>query len=340
MSSQAFSVGTVNPVLLQPTDSSDVYVRSSQTADTGTATLFGLDDTDIPVAPSFALAGKKEKVFGAFNVLSGGRLSAAQTGVISVFQVGTAATAFLRAETNPADGTTITFGLGGATQAYRFKNTLAQAYDVKIGATATDTMLAFKKAINHDGVSGTDYFAGTNQNPYVSALVSGTIITLTDQILCARALGWSFAQSSTHFSLPATMSGGVDGPLLMQFAIGVTQSFSAFTLLTEDLTTGTLPSLVVPVTDWIRVSGKQVTLRFKCGTLSNSAIQLKYQTSTDKLNVANGVTAITNVDASHTVLAPQYVYPAERNIEYIRLNFIANNNTAVIALDAQVISPP
>lgn len=67
--------------------------------------------------------------------------------------------------TNPADGDTVTIDA----IVYRFKNTLAQAYDVKIGANASASLDNLKAAINNSGLVGTDYFAGTNQHPTVVA---------------------------------------------------------------------------------------------------------------------------------------------------------------------------
>jgi len=61
-------------------------------------------------------------------------------------------------QANPADGDLIT--LWGET--YRFKNTLAAAYDVKIGTTAKDTALNLVNAINMDAATiGSSYHAAT-----------------------------------------------------------------------------------------------------------------------------------------------------------------------------------
>lgn len=78
----------------------------------------------------------------------------------------------LTATGQPSDGNTAT--CGGV--AYRFKNTLAQANDVKIGASAADTLQNLKDAINLSGTAGTDYGTGTVRNPLCTAtkLVTGT----------------------------------------------------------------------------------------------------------------------------------------------------------------------
>lgn len=338
---QPFTVGSTNPILDQPTvDDNYLYARSDA-VESGSVNVAvtGLDDTSAPYQETIVLPSGSGKI----EVKSAGFISFVRSvntsaeGDISLYAFGTAGIGALRAETNPADGTTITFGLAGFTRAYRFKDTLALAYDVKREATATDTMLHFKKAINADGVSGTDYFAGTAANPYLSATVSGTIITLTDRIACRRQLGWSFAQSSTHFSLPATLSCGVDGVLIATILSGGSGAFDGFSLGTEDLATPTLPALLTPTTDAIALNGRACMLRFKCNNVV-SAIALKYQTSTDNVNWSNGVTSITSID-NNTVLAPQFVTPSERCIEYLRLVFTANANTADSNVDARVIYP-
>lgn len=334
---QPFTVGSENPITAQPTAQDSTYARSTQAADVGNITQTGVS-SDIPASDTITLTGKREAVsgtdFSSFNSIS---LSAAQTGIVTIHQFGTAGTAPLIAETNPADGSTVTLGLIGFTQAYRFKDTLASAYDVKREATATDTMAHFKKAINADGVAGTDYFAGTSQNPYMSSVVSGTIITFTDRIPCDRYLAWSFAQSSTHFSLPSTLSGGVDGTLIATLDPGDTTVYDDLTFDTEDLGDSTLPGLVAPTTDWILVNGKACVLQLKCANIS-SAIALKYQTSTDAVNASDGQTSITSLD-NNTVAAPRVVVPTERCIEYLRLVVTANANTTDSAVDMRVIYP-
>jgi hypothetical protein len=49
---------------------------------------------------------------------------------------------------------------------------MAQAYDVKLEATAADTVHHLVHAINADGAAGTDYYTGTSAHPSVTAAVS------------------------------------------------------------------------------------------------------------------------------------------------------------------------
>ena len=70
---------------------------------------------------------------------------------------------------NAVNGSVLT--IGG--QVYRFRNTLAQAYDVQIGAGIADSVSNLYLAINASGVVGTNYYAGTlvNANVYAQNLI-------------------------------------------------------------------------------------------------------------------------------------------------------------------------
>ena len=66
---------------------------------------------------------------------------------------------------NVSDGDTVTIN----SRVYRFKNTMAQAYDVQIGGTADLSLQNLIYAINASGTAGTNYYAGTLANTDVSA---------------------------------------------------------------------------------------------------------------------------------------------------------------------------
>lgn len=80
-----------------------------------------------------------------------------------------------------SDGETVTIG----SIVYRFKDTLAQAYDVKIGASDAITLDNLKLAINGTGTAGTHYFAGT----VAHSLVIATTNTDTTQTVHSRTYG-------------------------------------------------------------------------------------------------------------------------------------------------------
>jgi hypothetical protein len=72
---------------------------------------------------------------------------------------------------NVADGDTVTVGTkdGSVAAVYRFKNTMAAVFDVKIGADAPTTLQNLYNAVNAGAGSGTAYYAGTTANYDVSA---------------------------------------------------------------------------------------------------------------------------------------------------------------------------
>jgi len=107
---------------------------------------------------------------------------------------------------NATDGGTVTIG----TTVYRFKNTLAQIGDVKIGASADATLLSLAKTINGTGVAGTDMFLGTPADSLVTASSSVTSHAITITARLETAAGNSIATTSTDASMTwgaATLSG-------------------------------------------------------------------------------------------------------------------------------------
>lgn len=111
--------------------------------------------------------------------------------------------------TNPSDGDTVTIG----TTVYRFKNTLAQAYDVKIGASASITLDNFKAAINATGTPGTEYFAGTLAHPSVNATTkTATTLLVVANVPGTLANSIATTDTSSQYSWPgATMNSGTPG---------------------------------------------------------------------------------------------------------------------------------
>ena len=127
--------------------------------------------------------------------------------------LGTAATAFSFAG-QPSDADTITIG----DKVYQFKNTTAAAYDVKIGASLDATLANIAAAVNASGTGdGTDYHAGTAQNPYFSASADTTDddIDLTARFAGAWVNGIALAKSGANITAGganfAAISGGTDG---------------------------------------------------------------------------------------------------------------------------------
>jgi hypothetical protein len=111
--------------------------------------------------------------------------------------------------TEISDGETVTIG----SVVYRFKDTMAQAYDVKRhGSTADTTLGNLAAAINASGTPGTEYFAGTLIHPYVSS--SGVVshaLTITAKQGGTVANALATTETTSHMSWPDTTLGGGTG---------------------------------------------------------------------------------------------------------------------------------
>ena len=102
---------------------------------------------------------------------------------------------------NVTEDDTVTIGSAGLARIYRFRDTLAQAYDVKIGASAAATLDNLKAAINATGTPGVEYFAGTLVHPTVIATTNGD----TTQKIVARVIGTA-ANTEATTSTAATLT--------------------------------------------------------------------------------------------------------------------------------------
>ena len=108
----------------------------------------------------------------------------------------------------PTANDTVT--IGG--QVYTFKDTLAAAYDVKIGGTIAATMTSLGLAINATGVAGTDYFAGTLANLSVtSSAPTAGVNTLTAIYPGIAGNGVLLSKSGTNLAVSAAaLAGGAE----------------------------------------------------------------------------------------------------------------------------------
>lgn len=198
--------------------------------------------------------------------------------------------------TDVADGETLTIG----STVYRFKNTPAQAYDVKRTGTAATTLDNLKLAINASGVGdGTDYYAGTLAHPTVVA----TTNTNTTQVIQARVPGTaanSVATTTTasHLSWPgATMNSGTPGVAAETVTVGgVTYSF--VTALSE---TAGAAAIANQVLFGANTAAALDNLKLAINYDSDGAdMGTKYSTGTV---IHPTVTATTNSDTEQTVEA-------------------------------------
>lgn len=330
MSVAAFAVDSVNPLLAQP--STEAIVARSTAADTsqtltihGTTVAAGGYDSE-----GLTLTGTLEIEFtnsaaDDWNSLTSASLSATCTGVVSLYSQGSAATGSIYVDAQPSNNDTLTIGLGATTQVYTFKTVLTgAANEVFIGADTDATATNIKKAINDEGTENTHYGTGTAINAFVSAAVTGSVITLTDKLAVARLRSWVLTPSNGGSLNCVAPTGGVLGTLLASIAIGDTAAYDDISLLNEDLAGANLPAGVNFTSDWINLGGASATLNL---SVSGTALAVSYQTSTDGSTARTGQTTLPNGSGGTAGSATFYSQNlGESAIQYIR--FLINNNSS------------
>ncbi len=122
--------------------------------------------------------------------------------VLTMNEPDTAASGVLTHDaTAPVDGDTVTIG----TTVYRFKDTMAQAYDVKRDASADVSLANLVAAINASGTPGTEYFAGTLIHPDVTAgAVTAQATTITAKVAGLAGNLIAKAENSIHLDWDGT----------------------------------------------------------------------------------------------------------------------------------------
>jgi len=337
MAVRVFSYTSANLIDAQPSATATLVARSTNSGDT-TQTLTTYDST---ASYTNTLAGLVEQVTtSTLDSLRWVTLSATATGTVNVYSTdnGSAAVGDIRVDTQPSAADTLYVGLGGGNGTeYTFRVTPTTTNEIKIGADTGETADNIASAINDTStgpsvpVDGTDWGTGTVANGYVTATVTGTVVTITDKLAIQRSLGWGLSESSSNFSL-RNPSGGVSGTLCASIDPGDTEYYNGnLELDTEDLATGTLPAAKTGATDALAVGGSRPTLHIRCENVV-SAIALKYQVSNDNATWDDGQTALTSADNNNLW------YNISESVQYIRLNITANANTTASALSAKVIS--
>jgi hypothetical protein len=106
---------------------------------------------------------------------------------------------------NALDGETVTIG----STVYRYVTVLAQAYDVLLGGTASQTIQNHIAAVNADAGAGTVYGNGTLQHPDVAAASAPGKMNVTARV--AGPAGNAIVTISTSVNATwgaATLQGG------------------------------------------------------------------------------------------------------------------------------------
>lgn len=144
------------------------------------------------------------------TVAADGTVPAQDKTVAGVTGAGVQATGTLTSTGNFTDGDTVTIG----SKVYTMQDTLTNVDgNVKIGASATASLLNLARAINDSGgTPGTDYAAAMTAHPSVTATSDATTVVVT-AILSGTA-GNSIATTEVSTAVSwggATLSGGSDG---------------------------------------------------------------------------------------------------------------------------------
>ena len=325
MSNQAFSTTSGNPLTAQPVTASKIIVRSTDSGYSGSVSVYGLVSASPALGftdPDGMLEVTTSVMFGTISQV----IADVAAGVITGLAPGVSAVGDVRCDANPSDGHTLEIGLTGHTISYRFKNTLAAANDVKIGATPAATMLSLYRAIILAGTAGVDYHADTSRNPVYLATVNTNVVTLTDFLPCLRQLAPVVVQSNADFSIRIPV-GGVDGIALFTIPAGQTSAANALTFSNPARDTATLPALMLATCGYVPVGGSQAMYRI----YTSQAIAGNFEYSDDLLTWrATSEGTLTLGSGGHSAKF------AELH-EYLRFKVLTNANTTDTILDARVV---
>ena len=328
MSNTAFSTSsTYRPT--QPTVPTKIVVRSTSDSDDGFALSIYGDVSGVPsVDTSAGGRGRTEtQTTSTFETLTQIISTDPAVGTITGLLPGTSAVGDIRGDVNPSNGDSILIGTVSQYLEYRFKNSLSTLGDVKIGATIHDTMFNLNAAINASGTPGVEYYGSIDANPIFSGSVATDVITLTDTVPCARQLDWEVSESASNFSIRLPI-GGVDGPLMFTIPPGGTISAIPLSFSTEDISTETLPALMLAVSNYVSTNGSQSMYRI----YSSQEITVKFQESTDVTNWHD------SPEGEITITADTWTYGTLEHIaDFLRFVIVTNANTTDTILDARVI---
>ena len=205
-----------------------IYFRSDAAADDGNIYLYGKKSSDSNANADIAVVATNE---GKIEHLVSTELSniyllkyaTALTGNASFYSNnGTAATGSIHIASQPADGDTIEIGLTGFTKTFTFETgTITSNGHVYSESNLNKVAANLASAINDlstgsptagEGTGGTYGWSNTDgANPYLTASVNGTTVTLTDKINCNRQLSWITTVSNASSLSICPIRGGVDG---------------------------------------------------------------------------------------------------------------------------------
>ena len=328
------------------------YFRAANATTYGTLTVFGEDDSNNRMhgetLSSSSGEGKIEDLavraedFDSITLAKMSRTGG--TGAISIYSnTGTQATGGIHVHAQPSDGDTLEIGLTGFTDTITFKTTVASSGQVKIGADVDETADNLASYLNDSStgtstpVDGTDWNASA-ANSYLSATVTGSNVTVTDLIKCARKLGWVVTASNTS-SITVNVNpiaGGIDGLYVGDIASGEDSASTGATgveFSSPDITATTydaytFPPILTGASDGVHVKGK-FGLNIRLGDTPDAQVACKIQMSNDNSNWWDATTTITDLNSD----PEQFIQGDDLFAEYARLNIMTNSATNQVRAD-------
>jgi len=222
---------------------------------------------------------------------------------------------------NVTDGDTVVIGA----ITYRFKDTMTQAYDVKIGASAAASLDNLKAAINGTGTAGVEWFAGTVAH---SLVIAGTNADTTQEIWSRtigtgnNALGTTVSAVTLSWA-DTTLGGGTgaSNPGVTAAAATITLNTTVYTAvvrLAESIGLAAVPYQVLWETseavflDNLKVAVNAATgdeTKYATGTVAHPTLVASTNTNTVQTFFARVIGTTPNTYPTSTTLA-NYAFPA------------------------------
>ena len=336
---------------------SGVYVRSSAAADDDSWYLFGRATSDSSAASATLAVGSNEGKIEALSstawsdlYLASHRSSATTennlTGQAEVrSNNGTAATGTITILSQPADGDTLEIGLTGFTKIFTWETgTPSTNGQVKSVSDTGNCAINLASAINDAAIGGsyaaegTDWTNTDGANPYLTATVSGSTVTVTDKIACSRQLSFVTTASDSDKVSVSPIRGGVDGTLVAEIAAGNASAsstiISGVDLDAENQTTSTLPPGIAGPSNVIQTRGR-FAVDIRLASAPDAALALKVELSNDGENFFDApTTTIANLNSDQT----QHLVGDDLFSEFMRLNVTSNASTVANPALIKVIS--
>ena len=336
------------------TSGQKIYFRSDTAGDDGNILIFGKKTSDSNADAEQVAVGTNE---GKIEHLANAELSdvflvkypSALAGNGSFFSNdGTQASGGITIVSRPATGDTIEIGLNGFTKTFTFQQTTVSANghvysDSDLNKTAANLASAINDASTGsptagEGSGGTyGWYNTDNPNPYLTATVSGTTVTVTDKIKCERQLSWVTTVSNASSLSICPIRGGIDGTKIVTVSASNSSASktisSGIDLDSEDLSATNVDGYLSNTAfDSVATRGRFV-VDIYCqdpGASVTPVIQL----SNDNTNWRDATSTITDLNTDQQ----QHISGNDLFAEYARIKFTTWSLTNPKSFNIKIIS--